>query len=74
MAADTGGININMLGYNEGTSYYRDTKIGDGKNNAILEITGKTKASIFHGPLKVSNANPSILSLRNASFLKLTTN
>ncbi len=70
VAADTGGININMLGYNEGTSYYRDTKIGDGKNNAILEITGKTKASIFHGPLKVSNANPSILSLRNASFSK----
>lgn len=47
VAADTGSININMLGYNEGDSYYRDTKIGDGKNTVILEITGKSKASIF---------------------------
>ena len=29
-------------------AYYRDTKIGDGKNTVILEITGKSKASIFY--------------------------
>ena len=70
VAADTGSININMLGYNEGDSYYRDTKIGDGKNTVILEITGKSKASIFYGPVKISHADSSILSLKNASLPK----
>ena len=70
VAADTGSININMLGYNEGDSYYRDTKIGDGKNTVILEITGKSKASIFYGPVKISHADSSLLSLKNASLPK----
>ena len=65
VAADTGSININMLGYNEGDSYYRDTKIGDGKNTVILEITGKSKASIFYGPVKISHISNKDLYIKN---------
>jgi hypothetical protein len=39
---DTGCININMLGYNAGTTKFRNTFIGDGKGTAIITVKGSS--------------------------------
>lgn len=52
--SDNGVLNINMTGYNDGTAYYRNTVIGNGKNEAILNINGKTKSSLFYGDVTIS--------------------
>jgi hypothetical protein len=37
-ASDSGDLWINYLGYQGGTTYYRDFRIGDGKNNYLLWV------------------------------------
>ena len=55
VASDTGSVDINTLGYNGGADYFRNTRIGDGKNNVILDIVGKTKVASLYGKLIVSS-------------------
>lgn len=69
-ASDTGTLNINLLGYNGGSSYYRDTVIGNGKGEAVLSITGSTKSSIFNGAVAVSNADDYGLTLKHSGLAK----
>ena len=40
MASDTGDLWINYRGYQDGTSYYRDFRFGDGKNNELMHLDG----------------------------------
>lgn len=35
-------LNINMVGYNGGTTRFRNTVIGNGKNSAVLSVLGET--------------------------------
>jgi hypothetical protein len=42
---------LNFAGYNGGTTQFRDTKIGDGKNAAVVTCTGSTKGVAFAGAI-----------------------
>lgn len=48
-ATDNGELNLNMLGYNGGTSYFRNTYIGNGKGKAILSIKGSDSSVLISG-------------------------
>lgn len=56
-ATDDGGIYINHTGYNGGNTYFRNTYIGDGKQNNIVEIIGKTKSVGVKGTLSLETSN-----------------
>ena len=56
-SSDAGVLNINMLGYNGGSSYYRDTKIGNGKGVAVIEVTGSTSAVGINGVATIKSAD-----------------
>jgi hypothetical protein len=45
-----GGININRLGYNGGTSQARDLFIGDGKGNMIIKVDGSSRRIFAYIP------------------------
>lgn len=67
---DSAALSINMIGYNGGTNYYRNTYIGDGKNTAILSVVGKTKDVGINGTVAISNSSAAVLSLQNATLVK----
>lgn len=67
---DSGTLNINVLGYNGGATYYRNTIIGNGKGEAVLEIMGSTRTSAFYGPVTVNNANSYPLILKHTGLAK----
>lgn len=69
-ATDAGAIKLNMLGYGGGNNYYRDTVIGDGKNNAVFMITGKTHQCALSGDLIISSVNAASLKMNHASLAK----
>lgn len=69
-ASDTGTLSINLVGYNGGTTYYRNTIIGDGKNNAVLEINGKTHQFKLSGDLLISGAVAAIVKMQHSSLAK----
>lgn len=50
----TGRVYINYLGYNAGAEYYRNTTIGNGKREVIVEFNGEDKSSVFYGEIKTS--------------------
>ena len=50
-------LNINMLGYNGGNSYFRDVNIGNGKGDAVIAITGSTSAVAINGVTTVKSAD-----------------
>ena len=52
-AADGSDFWINYRGYQDGFTYFRNTKIGDGKGNAIITITGATGNTSMTGDLTV---------------------
>ena len=56
-AADTGAIYLNLLGYGGGSSYYRNTIIGNGKGGTVMAITGKTSQCTLYGDLIVSSSD-----------------
>lgn len=60
---DEGEVNINMLGHAGGSSYFRNTNIGDGKGHALLSISGKNKTLTANGQLIIdeNDAMPIIL-------------
>ncbi len=70
VASDTGSIDINMLGYNGAADYFRNTKIGDGKNNIVFEIVGKTKVASLYGKLIVSSGDAIGLTLTHKTLAK----
>lgn len=70
VANNTGALNINMLGYNGASTYYRNTVIGNGKNEAVLSIVGSTKASTFYGAVGVSCATSASFMLQHSSLAK----
>lgn len=51
-ATDTFYINLN--GYLNGTTQFRDAIIADGKGSSIVTVTGSTKAATFAGSLTVA--------------------
>lgn len=70
VAADIGSIDINMLGYNGAADYFRNTRIGDGKNNTVFEIIGKTKAASLYGKMIVSSDDAVGLILTHKTLAK----
>lgn len=62
----TAALNINMVGYQGGVSQYRNTLIGDGKKNAIIDITGATKSIAMNGPINVKAGQIDALVLKSA--------
>lgn len=54
-AADNGALDINVLGHNGSTTYYRTTNIGDGKGSAVLSISGAAKTITASGQMIVRN-------------------
>lgn len=48
-SSDEGAVNINMLGYNGGSTNFRNTNIGNGKGTAIIEVVGSTSAVGING-------------------------
>lgn len=51
----TGRLYINYLGYNGGNTQFRNTTIGNGKREAIVEFNGEDKSSVFYGAISTSN-------------------
>lgn len=63
-------VNINMTGYNNGTSYYRNTIIGDGKGNSIMTITGSTKTVQITGEVFINSTAIASLSLKKNKLIQ----
>ncbi len=56
-AGDTSDIWINYRGYQDGTSYFRDFRIGDGKNVGLLFVDGSSGEFRFGYDSKSTNIN-----------------
>lgn len=50
--SDTAEIAVSYVGYQSGTTKFRDFTIYDGKNNSIMAATGSTKAVTFSGSIR----------------------
>lgn len=78
-ATNNGTVAINMLGYSGGSSYYRDTVIGNGKGAAIISVTGSTRSVFIQGTIRTSIAAKVALRLdgttdkSDSSYLKTIT-
>lgn len=68
--SDDGVLNINLVGYNGGITHYRNTVIGDGKGNGILEINGKSHQGKLYGDLLISSSVAALLKIRHSSLAK----
>lgn len=68
--SNTGSVRINMIGYNGGNSYYRDTIIGDGKGTAILSITGSTKDVRLNGLLDINSPDKTSVRLKKNKIIE----
>lgn len=74
-----GALYINYNGYNGGTSYYRTTIIGNGKQGAVVEVNGTSSSVAIFGPLTLNTAVSNGLILKtnlpktNVGLLKLIT-
>lgn len=53
-ATDNGELNLNMIGYNGGNTYFRNTYIGNGKGKAILSIKGSDSSVLISGVTTVA--------------------
>lgn len=60
--SNTASVDINMIGYGGATSYYRNTRIGNGKGTAIVTVNGQTKAVSIDGTTTlVSHSNEGLI-------------
>lgn len=50
------GIRVNYSGYNQGTTQFRNFTVFDGKNTAILTVTGSTATVGLNGTLNITGA------------------
>lgn len=56
-ATNSGELNINMVGYNGGTTYSRNTFIGNGKNKALLAVYGDTNSIALNATTTITTDN-----------------
>lgn len=68
IANDTATLNINLVGYNGGMTYYRNTRIGDGKGASILTITGKDHSCALNGDIVISSSTANLLKLKHRTL------
>lgn len=68
---DNGSVNINHVGFNQGTTRFRNFNVWDGKSCSIplFSVEGKTKTTTVNGTLKVCGNGLSAV-LKNTSFAK----
>lgn len=57
VASNMGEVQINMVGFNGLTNYYRTTKIGDGKGHPVLTIIGSSKSAQLNGDLMITSTS-----------------
>lgn len=55
-ATDNGELNLNMIGYNGGTTYFRDTYIGNGKGKAVISVKGSDSSVLISGVTTVASS------------------
>lgn len=53
--SNSGHVDINVIGYNGSSSYYRNTYIGNGKGSNIISVTGSSSKVDINGVLSVSS-------------------
>lgn len=70
VALDRGAININMLGYNGGKTYFRNTIIGNGKSETIVTFNGELKTSTYNGAIIISAALESPFTIKYSALAK----
>ena len=70
VASDDAYININVKGYNNDITYYRNTIIGDGKGSAVLKVTGSTKNVHIKGDLSIDSTATASLSLKKNKLIQ----
>ena len=68
--SDTGAIYINRLSYQGGTSYYRNTYIGDGKGNDVVAVNGKDKTLSIYGSVIAQVNDMTAVTLKNSNLAK----
>lgn len=68
---DYGSVNINHVGFNQGTTRFRSFNVWDGKSCSVplLSVEGKTKTTTVNGMFKVCGNSLSAV-LKNTSFAK----
>lgn len=59
LTTDAGLMWLNYHGYNNGTTYFRDLYIGDGKENAIVSVDGSGADVVVNGSLDADTLNVS---------------
>lgn len=65
-ASNAGELDINMLGYNGGTNYYRNTYIGNGKGKAMVSVLGSDGTIELAGATTISSSgNEGLVLLAN---------
>jgi hypothetical protein len=52
----TSGLSFNFVGFNGGTTQFRNTDFYDGKSAIVASFVGSTKTLVVSGPLEVSSA------------------
>jgi hypothetical protein len=67
-------VNINNVGYQGGTTQFRNLNVYDGKNNLVIQVVGSTKAVTLAGTLFMAGANANSVAagevaLANAKYL-----
>lgn len=72
-AADNGALNINVLGHNGSTTYFRTTNIGDGQGSVVLSVSGATKTITASGQMIVRN-NASLAQIFRGTVAKSNEN
>ena len=55
-ASNNGEVNINVVGYNGGTTYSRNTFIGNGKNTVLLAVYGDTNRISLNGVTTIASS------------------
>lgn len=54
-ATDNGELNLNMIGYNGGNTYFRNTYIGNGKGKAIISVKGSDSSVLISGVTTIAS-------------------
>lgn len=54
-ATDSGELNLNMIGYNGGNTYFRNTYIGNGKGKAIISVKGSDSSVLISGATTIAS-------------------
>lgn len=68
-ASNAGSLDINVLGHNGSSTYYRITNIGDGKGSIVLSISGASKTITASGQVIVRN-NASLAQIFRGTITK----